>query len=215
MPRPCGPILVVDEAEADRDFVRALVRHDGHSVVEAATGEDALAIAGEQNPCLVVLDVTLPGISGYEVCRQLRATFGEELPIMFVSGTRTDPHDRVAGLLLGADDYLAKPFLPDELLARIRRLLVRSRPGPTRASSTRLGRLTGREQEVLTLLARGLTQRAIAAELFISPKTVSTHIQRLLAKLDARSRAEAVAIAYRDGLVSSAADGDGETALVQ
>ncbi len=146
----------------------------------------------------------LPGISGYEVCRQLRERFGEQLPIIFVSGDRTEAHDRVAGLMIGADDYLSKPFVPDELVARVQRLLVRSEAGngTKGGSGARATRLTEREQEVLQLLAEGLAQGAIAAELYISPKTVATHIQRILAKLEVHSRAEAVSQAYKLGLVS-------------
>jgi DNA-binding response OmpR family regulator len=123
----------------------------GHPVTEAATGARALALAREMEPALVVLDVHLPDISGYEVCRELRATFGDQLPIVFLSGARTESYDRVGGLLLGADDYLTKPFAHDELLARVRRLLERS----TRNDRARRYDLTAREQQVLAHLAAG------------------------------------------------------------
>jgi DNA-binding CsgD family transcriptional regulator len=122
------------------------------------------------------------------------------LPIVFVSAERTESYDRVAGLLLGADEYLAKPVAPNELLIRIERLLRRSGPvAPTVAA-----KLTGRELEVMSLLADGLAAAEIAARLVISPKTVSTHIDRILRKLGVRSRAQAVALAYRRDLVSAA-----------
>jgi DNA-binding NarL/FixJ family response regulator len=144
----------------------------------------------------------MPGISGYGVCHALRDEFGESLPIMFVSGERTEPYDRVAGLLVGADDYLVKPFAPDELLARVRNLIGRRQPAISSgrgAPST----LTERELDVLRLLADGLDQDDIARQLFISPKTVSRHIEHILRKLSVRSRAQAVALAFRDQLVSS------------
>jgi DNA-binding response OmpR family regulator len=72
-----------------------------------------------------VLDVALPGVTGYDVCRTLREEFGEELPIIFVSDERTEPLDRVAGLLMGADDYVVEPFAPAELVARVMRALAR------------------------------------------------------------------------------------------
>jgi DNA-binding NarL/FixJ family response regulator len=172
-------------------------------VVEAVSGEEALDAVGDQHPSLVLLDVQLPGLSGYEVCRQLRERFGQRLPIVFVSGARTEAHDRVAGLMIGADDYMIKPFFSDELLARVRRLLMHA--GAEARESGRphtYGGLTEREQQVLRLLAQGLTQDAIGAELYISPKTVATHIQRILSKLEVHSRAEAVSLAYRQGLVS-------------
>ena len=138
----------------------------------------------------------MPGISGYEVCHVLREQYGPSLPVVFVSGERTESFDRVAGLLVGADDYLAKPVAPDELVARVRGLLRRAEEwGPASA------RLTQRELEVLRRLAHGQEQSEIAAGLVISPKTVATHIERVLRKLEVHSRAQAVAVAYRDRLV--------------
>jgi DNA-binding NarL/FixJ family response regulator len=117
-----------------------------------------------------------------------------------LSGARTDPSDRVAGLLLGADDYVTKPFDPEELLARVRRAIARSSSSES-ASAAERKRLTPRELEILSLLALGEGTKTIAERLHISPKTVSTHIQRMLVKLDLHSRGEAVAFAYREGLV--------------
>ena len=204
MTTDCGPIFVVDDDAHSREFLRVLLNAGGYAdVLELETGEQALVQAGDQHPSLVLLDIVLPGISGYEVCHQLRDRFGDKLPIIFVSGTRTEPHDRVAGLLIGADDYLVKPFFPGELVARVRRLLVRNGPENDNGANGDgpLGRLSDREREVLRLLAEGQAQESIATELFISPKTVATHIQRILTKLDVHSRAEAVGVAYREGLV--------------
>jgi len=174
----------------------------GYSTVEAESGEEALDAAREERPGLVLLEVALPGISGYEVCSQLRERFGEQLPVVVVSGTRTESYDRAAGLLIGADDYMVKPFLPDELVARVRRLLIRKAGDSKDRESGRISSLTEREQQVLRLLAEGTPPKAIAAELFISPKTVAMHLQHILVKLDVHSRAEAVALAYREGLVT-------------
>ena len=190
-----GRVLIVDDDERFRGLIAALVEQAGFEAQHAETGEDALRLAAEDVPTIVLLDVVLPGLSGYEVCRRLREKFGDSLPIIFVSGARTQDYDRAAGMLLGADDYVTKPFDPGELLARIRRHASRSR-------QTRVAiHLTPREQQVLALLASGLGQKDIAAALVISEKTVATHIQRLLTKLGAHSRAQAVATAHREGLV--------------
>jgi DNA-binding NarL/FixJ family response regulator len=200
-------VLVVDNDPLFRAFVREQLERAGFEVVEADDGDAALDIAARTMPELVLLDVCLPRASGYEVCRELRERFGDSLGIIFVSGERIESIDRVSGLLLGADDYVVKPFDPDELLARVRTVLRRvGRPranGNGNALSGALAdaELTPRELEVLQLLAEGMTQPQIARQLVISPRTVGTHIQNLLGKLDVHSRAQAVALAHRMGLV--------------
>jgi DNA-binding response OmpR family regulator len=192
-----GAILVVEDDEQLLAMLVELFERAGHTVEAVATGEDAVAAAHAARPALVVLDVQLPGVSGYEVCRMLRREFGDGLPILFLSGERIEALDRVAGLLLGGDDYVAKPFAPDEMLARVRLLLRRNGA----ATGGRLDVLTSREREILDLLAAGLDQNAIAAQLVISPRTVATHVEHILGKLGVRSRTQAVALALRgDGV---------------
>ena len=187
-------------ADSDPDFRRAAVaalRVTGLRIREATSGEEVLDAAEEGEPALLILDVRLEGISAYEVCRRLRDEHGDRLPIIFVSLDRTEPFDRVAGFIAGADDYLAKPVDLDELTARVRRHLAR-----TGSARPDLGfRLTGREREVLGLLARGLGPVDIGTELTISPKTVATHIEHIYVKLGVHTRAQAVASAFRLELV--------------
>jgi DNA-binding NarL/FixJ family response regulator len=196
-------ILIVDSDEACRTLVSTLLARVGFETREAETGTAALAAVSDERPALVILDVALPGISGYGVCRELRDQFGQELPIVFISGTRVESYDRAVGIMLGADDNIVKPFDPDELLARVRRLTSRAlHRRPTSIDYD----LTRREREVLRLLAAGIAQDDIASRLFISPKTVATHIQRVLGKLSVHSRAQAVAVAHREHLVSALDD---------
>jgi DNA-binding NarL/FixJ family response regulator len=188
-------LLVVDD---DRDLcrlVKRLLEPLGYEVHEASTAGRALAVAAHERPAAVLLDVHLPDMSGYEVCRRLRDDFGDDIAIVFLSGKRTEEFDRTAGMLLGADDYIVKPFTRGEFIARVRRAIDRSPTYPPLS-----GNLTPRELEVLKLLADGLGQKKIAQALFITPKTVATHIQRILTKLDVHSRAEAVAYAHRSRL---------------
>ena len=194
----CGTILVADDDDAFRSFVAGLFEEIGFRTAQAATGEAVLAAVSLEQPAAVILDVHLPLLNGYEVCRQLRDRYGSAVPIVFVSGERTEGFDRSAGLLVGADDYVVKPVDPSELIGRVRRLLqVRIPSGRTSRPDGRLGTLTRREQEVLELLASGQGQEEIARLLVISPKTVATHIQRILGKLEVRSRAQAVAFALQ------------------
>jgi two-component system, OmpR family, alkaline phosphatase synthesis response regulator PhoP len=193
-----GPVLVVDPDPAQRTFIGAVLGRAGFRTEVVATGEQALEAARLRRPRLVVLEVRLGDISGYEVCRALREEFDDAVGIVFVSADRIDACDRVAGLMIGADDYLCKPLARDELIARVRALARRAH-AHTKAPALQAG-LTARELEVLRLLADGYDQEAIAAKLFITPKTVAKHIEHILTKLPARSRAEAVAIAYQRGL---------------
>ena len=207
-PRPVNggrpaTVFVVDDDPGFAALVFELLEDAGYAARSFTSGEDAVAAAREEAPALAVLDINMPGFSGYEVCRHLRDRVGEDVGVIFVSGERREPFDRVAGLLLGADDYVVKPVEPDELLARVRAVLRRIVPSERVREATTDGdaRLTAREQEVLTLLASGKRQGDIAATLVISPKTVATHIQRILGKLGVHSRAEAVALAHRRELV--------------
>ena len=125
--------------------------------------------------------------------RQLRDEFGEELPVVFVSGDRTEPLDQAAGLLLGADDYVVKPFDSDELLARMRRLVTRSgQDGRGSGVASTSHDLTPRELQVLQLLARGLRASQVAEELVISPKTVRNYVSNIISKLQVADRAQAI-----------------------
>jgi DNA-binding NarL/FixJ family response regulator len=191
-------VLVVADDQRFRAAVGDLLGSVGLATCEAATGEDALIAAKEQHPDVVVLETLLPGMSGYELCHELRERFGDGIGLVFASATRTESGDCVAGLLVGADDYIVRPFAPDEFVARVRRLVVR--PAPAFDAPSAAVRLTRREREVLSLLIVGESQTEIARTLSISSRTVAKHVEHLVHKLGARNRAHAVAIAVRDHL---------------
>jgi DNA-binding NarL/FixJ family response regulator len=192
-PASGGSILIVDcDADTRTSLVHALGRLH-RPLAEAASGEEAIEAAELERPAAVITEVLLPGISGYELCSALKDRYGGGMPVVFVSGRRTHPADRVAGLMIGADDYLVKPVHPDELLVRVRHLVDR-----VPAGSVARARLTLREQEVLELLSDGLHQAEIAARLVITPRTVAKHVEHILRKLGVHTRAQAVAVALRD-----------------
>jgi DNA-binding NarL/FixJ family response regulator len=202
-PDGSGFVLVVDGDEHARRRTAECLAGAGFAVRETASGEEALREARAERPLAVLSEVRLPGLSGYEVCRRLKDELDDDVPVIFLSVDRTEPSDKVAGLLLGADDYLVKPYVPDELVARVHAVLRRA------ASTAESGieahtadGLTRRETEVLNLLAQGLEPAEIAERLVISPKTVAGHIERILKKLHVHSRAAAIAFAYREGLVA-------------
>ena len=118
-------ILAVEDDERIREAVKLALEDEGWTVQGAGSGEEAVELFGQQVPDVVLIDIMLPGIDGFELCRTLRRA--SDVPIVMVTA-RNDTHDVVAGLEAGADDYLTKPFAPKELSARIRALLRRVRP---------------------------------------------------------------------------------------
>jgi two-component system response regulator MprA len=151
-------ILIIEDDEAILKFLRRGLAYEGYQVDSATTGQEGLAMARDNPPDLVVLDLMLPGIDGLEVCRRLRA--GGPVPILILTA-KDSVTDRVMGLDMGADDYMVKPFDLDELLARIRALLRRAQP-TTRPQVLRFADLsldTGtrqakREDRVISLTAK-------------------------------------------------------------
>jgi DNA-binding NarL/FixJ family response regulator len=200
----CGTILVIDHDAGARAAAGRAADRLGYTPCAFESSELALERLGSERPALAIVEVELPrGASGLELVRELHARYGDDLPVILVSAERTEALDRVAGLLLGADDYLAKPFDESELVARMRRSLrhaAASGNGGGDGGQLALA-LSPREREILELLADGKSSQEIASTLVLSPKTVATHVQRVLSKLGVHSRAQAVALAYRSGLL--------------
>ena len=202
-------ILIVDD---EPEIVRGLednLRFEGYQTSTAADGREALAVAAREAPDLILLDIMMPGLSGWDVCRELRSQ-GIDVPIIMLTA-RGEEGDRVRGLELGADDYITKPFSLRELLARVRAVL--RRPGPRHKveefafgdarvrprgrQAFRAGRevgLTRKEFELLVYLLehRGetvtrerLLDEVWGYERFPTTRTVDTHILRLRRKFEA------------------------------
>lgn len=134
-------ILVVDDEAPIRDLARLYLEKEGYQVQIATNGREALEKVKKSPPTLVVLDLMMPQMDGWEVCRQLRAT--TNLPILILTA-RDDDIDKIVGLEMGADDYLTKPFNPRELVARVRAILRRVFPSPTTSTgkTRQLGDIT-------------------------------------------------------------------------
>jgi len=158
-------ILLVDDETPILDLVRGYLEREGYAISTVEDGLAAVEHARHERPDVVVLDVMLPGLDGFEVLRQIR-TFSDAYVLMLTA--RSDEMDRIVGLSVGADDYLVKPFSPRELVARVKALLRRPRAAgvpstgdlvvdPARRTATVRGRavtLTATEFDVLALLAR-------------------------------------------------------------
>lgn len=209
-------ILVVDDDEKIREILRIYLEREGYEVEEAADGEGAILAAERAKPDLVILDLMLPQLDGWEVCRRLRTK--SQVPIIMLTA-RGEEFDRVLGLELGADDYVSKPFSPRELVARVRAVLRRTEKGPSQVEALRFPgleidrssrrvfchdeevALTPKEFELLWFLASNpervftreqLLDRVWGYEYLGDTRTVDTHIKRLREKLSPKREFEAV-----------------------
>ena len=186
---------------------------------EASTGEQAVALARREHPDVMLMDVRMPVLDGIEATRRITAdpqTSGVRVLVL----TTFDVDEYVfAALRAGASGFLLKDVTPEELLTAIRviaageallapaatRHLVNafvSRPSLGRPDARLVGELTGREREVLRLVAQGLSNAEIAGRLVVSPATAKTHVSRILTKLGLRDRAQLVIAAYESGLIA-------------
>ena len=192
--------LVVTGDHVRADYVRLLARL-GLVADAFAHPDEALASLNGRAPAVALLEVEDNGCS---ILRELRDRYGPDIPVVLVSADRTAPADVVAGLLIGADDYAAETMDAEEFIARVRRLIDRTRKAPTATVDlTRLSTLTTRERQVLALVAEGKSQKQIATSLGISVKTVGAHVQNVLSKLGLHSRVEAVAMVVRAGAATA------------
>jgi len=200
-------ILTVEDDERIRTAVSLALEEEGWEVKETANGEDALVAFAQDPSDVVLIDIMLPGIDGFEVCRRIRRL--GDVPIVMVTA-RSDSHDVVAGLEAGADDYLRKPFDPKELSARVRALLRRSRPtessvqmvfdhlevipdeGVVRLAGDEV-HLTRTEFRLLVEFASSpgkvmsredLLERVWARDYFDDERLVDVHVRRLRTKIE-------------------------------
>ena len=123
MPHCTGPVLIVEDDLNTANLVKTYLEHEGFTSEIATDGEQAVLLARRRRPCIIILDIMLPRLDGWEVCRQVR-TFSD-VPVLMLTA-REEEIDRLTGLALGADDYVIKPFSPRELVARVKAILRRS-----------------------------------------------------------------------------------------
>ncbi|MEV7459623.1 response regulator transcription factor [Streptomyces sp. SM1P] len=206
-------LVVVDDHPVVRDGLRGMfTAAPGFEVLgEAADGVDALAVVGELDPDVVLMDLRMPGGGGVAAIAELTRR-GARSKVLVLTTYDTDS-DTLPAIEAGATGYLLKDAPREELFAAVRaaadgrsvlspavasRLMTRVR---TPAADPAASALSAREREVLVLVARGTTNREIAAELFISEATVKTHLTHVFAKLGAKDRAAAVAVGYDRGIL--------------
>ena len=213
-------VLLVDDQELVRTGFRMILEaeSDIDVVGEAGDGAAAVTAARALRPDVVLMDIRMPGVDGIEATRQLCGNQGDDCPRVLIL-TTFDIDDYVYDALrAGASGFLLKDTPADDLVAGVRvvaagdallapsvtrRLIaeIAARPTTVNEPSHALDDLTERELEVLTQLARGLSNAEMADALFVSETTIKTHVSHILTKLDLRDRVQAVAVAYESGLV--------------
>ncbi|NUP99647.1 MAG: response regulator transcription factor [Armatimonadetes bacterium] len=188
-------VLVVDDDASICDVVREALEHMGHFVTVAHHGREALQRLMERNFQLMLLDLRMPVMGGFETLRSIRKTMHSEVPVLILTG-----YASIESLFecteLGVSGYLPKPFRLDELEAKVKQVLTGGMPTVSTINREARQRLTAREQEVLLLMRQGMTDQEIAVRLFISPFTAHNHVKRIISKLECRNRAEAVALSF-------------------
>lgn len=217
-------ILVVDDDPQIRDVLRITLTQAGFDVTEAADGTAAIAATHRAMPDLIVLDIGMPEMDGLEVCRRLRKS--SSVPILFLTA-QGDDIDRVVGFEIGGDDYVAKPFSPRELVARIRAILKRTGTAPNDPASLRRGvieldatrhicrvngaqvHLTAREMDLLTrLMARPdhvmprprLVDAVYGTNIHVSDRTLDSHLRNLRFKLGGAGCGDAIDTVHGVGI---------------
>jgi DNA-binding NarL/FixJ family response regulator len=212
-------ILIVDDDLGTRLSISDYLELSGYLVITASDGQEALAMVEEYHPDLIVTDIVMPRINGYELVRRVRKKPSFRLLPVILLTARIKTQERILGYQSGCDLYLPKPFELEELAAAIRNLLERSQ---IIQSEFRLSQpensgilntissheksenptfLTSREQEVLELLTHGLSNADMGHQLHLSPRTVEKYVSSLLRKTDTSNRAELVRFAIKHGLV--------------
>jgi DNA-binding NarL/FixJ family response regulator len=213
-------VLIADDQALVRAGFRAILegQPDITVVGEAADGRDAVDLARRRLPDVVLMDIQMPDLDGLQATRRILAeTTDHDIAVLML--TTFDLNEYIyEALRAGASGFLLKDVPPEQLIAAVRivaagdgliaptitkRLIEQfARTAPPSIPPTRFQQLTPRELEVLTLVARGLSNREIATDLVLSEATVKTHVKRILSKLDVRNRVQAVVLAYEVGLVT-------------
>jgi DNA-binding NarL/FixJ family response regulator len=212
-------ILIVDDDRSVRVLIRECLQLEGYSVIEARNGEEALSLAKQYHPHLLISDIIMPGKNGYELVKELRQNpHFRLLPVIFLTQQNTTDA-RISGYQAGCDIYLPKPFQIQELNTVVRSLLERAQIVQSELwfsvqnsesnselvnniESFDLCDLTKRESDVLTLISQGFSNKKIAQELHLSSKTVEKYVSNLLQKTRTNNRTELLRFAFDHNLIS-------------
>jgi DNA-binding NarL/FixJ family response regulator len=216
-------VLVADDQPLVRSGFRMIIeeRPDLELVGEAEDGQQAIALASQLDPDVILMDIRMPTLDGVQATRRL-VDAGSRARILVLTTFDLDEYV-YAAVNAGASGFLLKDVQPEQLVDAIRvvaagnslfgpaatqRLLDRFAPPPSTGAATRIEQLTGREREILKLIAQGRSNAELAQQLYLSEATIKTHVSAILRKLAVRDRVQAVIAAYEAGLVSPGAESE-------
>jgi DNA-binding NarL/FixJ family response regulator len=209
MQKPVKILIIDDQPE----IVSEVLPEYGYDITVALDGQKGLEILEKQEKKfdLILLDVLMPNLNGWDVLRTIRDNKQlKHLPVIMMTALDSEV-DQVSGLKVGADDYITKPFNIPTLLARIEALMRRVSWTSTKPtldlpfeSDNEIQSLTNREKEILSLVAKGLSNKEISEKLYVSELTVKTHLKNIFKKLNVSSRTQAILIGINKGLISEA-----------
>ena len=192
-------VLLVDD---NSKYLNDALPFYGYEVVCASDGVQALKILAKNSDFdIILLDVMMPNMNGWETLRNIRRnSLTEHLPVIMLTAVN-DEQKMVLGLKNGADDYIIKPFILPNLLARMEAVLRRAKPKSVTIKNLTVEKLTGKEKEVLAMLAKGARNKEIADKMVVKEVTVKTHLNSIYKKLNVTGRTQAILTAMNTDLV--------------
>lgn|SRR5699024_1427435 len=195
-----GKVLVAENKDEIRSLLKICLENNYYTVIEAKDGEEALSLIRKHRIDVLVLDILMPKITGLEVCKIIRKDSSyRSLPIIFLSGLNQKKMI-IEGLEAGGDDYMTKPFDPNELVARMNAILRRTR-GKGKENMMLYEKLTMQERKVLQLMEQGYTNKEIALKLYLTEGTIKVYSHHIYQKLQVKNRMHAIVRAKEAELI--------------
>lgn len=195
-----GKVLIVEDESKIRTLLKLYLERNNYVVKEATNGKDVLALVEKYHPDVIVLDILMPNKTGVEVCKKIRKHPDYyKIPIIFLSSLNQKA-SIIEGLEAGGDDYMTKPFDPNELVARIN-AVIRRTSNQVRGGIVLYETLSEQEMNVLQLMDQGYTNKEIASELYLTEGTVKVYSHHIYQKLQVRNRTQAIVKAKEAAII--------------
>lgn len=187
-----GKILIAEDEKKIRSLLRLYLEQNEYTVITAKNGRVALERMKENTVDLIVLDILMPELSGLDVCKELRKNYKyKDVPVIYLSSLN-EKQSIISGLEIGGDDYMTKPFDPNELVARINAILRRTKNNRGEKKDIYYEDLTFQETQIVELMERGFTNKEIALKLSLTEGTVKVYNHTIYQKLQVRNRTQAI-----------------------